>query len=514
MDESLRRAPVGVLETTPDGTVTDTNAAVRSLFDLDGEPAGQPIDEVFPRSVDTTLRESFEGATRVTDFEAYYPELERWFSVSVRHVGESVVVYVREVTSRRRQKQRIERLQAERERGAVIDAAFSEVLGSLVEATSRTEIAATICRKLVDPDRYAFAWAGERTVGGDGISVLASAGETGETFTAVKEALDGSIEILEEQAIETAEVQLAQPIAQDSRVPEDVRVAAFADGIQSILVVPLAYGTTVYGVIALYADRTDAFPERERSRFETLGEVAGFAVSAARNRNLLLSDTVTEVTFGVEGESALVTLAEELQGDVRLDGLVASGDDALLCYVTVTDETSEAESTIPGGAESIDGIANVRSVGTASPGERLEVEVDGSDPLVRVSTLGGSVREATYGSETAEIVVEFPPEGDVRRMVEAVRRDYDVTVRAKHERERSATTAREFRDALDERLTDRQRTVLRTAYLAGYFQSPRDSTAEEVADSLGITGSTLLYHLRASQRTLLDVFFEDELGVS
>jgi hypothetical protein len=93
--------------------------------------------------------------------------------------------------------------------------------------------------------------------------------------------------------------------------------------------------------------------------------------------------------------------------------------------------------------------------------------------------------------------------------VETVTREYDAEFVAKEERERSVTTAREFRDELDDRLTDRQETVLRTAYLADYFDSPRGSTAEEVAASLDITGSTLLYHLRAGQRKLLDVYLEE-----
>jgi hypothetical protein len=61
---------------------------------------------------------------------------------------------------------------------------------------------------------------------------------------------------------------------------------------------------------------------------------------------------------------------------------------------------------------------------------------------------------------------------------------------------------------LDDRLTQRQRTVLQTAYFADYFESPRGSTAEEVATSLDITGSTLLHHLRAGQRKLLDAYLD------
>jgi hypothetical protein len=95
-------------------------------------------------------------------------------------------------------------------------------------------------------------------------------------------------------------------------------------------------------------------------------------------------------------------------------------------------------------------------------------------------------------------------------MADALVREFDAEILAKRDRERSVTTAREYRDELASRLTDRQEAVLRTAYHANYFESPRGSTAEEVADSLDITGSTLLHHLRASQRKLLDAFYETE----
>ena len=57
------------------------------------------------------------------------------------------------------------------------------------------------------------------------------------------------------------------------------------------------------------------------------------------------------------------------------------------------------------------------------------------------------------------------------------------------------------------RLTERQREVLETAYGMGYFERPRTANASEVADELGISGSTLAEHLSAAQRKL----FEDLL---
>jgi hypothetical protein len=52
--------------------------------------------------------------------------------------------------------------------------------------------------------------------------------------------------------------------------------------------------------------------------------------------------------------------------------------------------------------------------------------------------------------------------------------------------------------------------VLRTGYLAGYFDWPRRSTAEEVADTMDISSATLHGHVRKSLRELLDVFFTDD----
>ena len=52
--------------------------------------------------------------------------------------------------------------------------------------------------------------------------------------------------------------------------------------------------------------------------------------------------------------------------------------------------------------------------------------------------------------------------------------------------------------------------MLRTAYLADYFESPRGSTSKEVAETLDITGPTVLYHLRRAQQKLIEAFLNDD----
>lgn len=52
-------------------------------------------------------------------------------------------------------------------------------------------------------------------------------------------------------------------------------------------------------------------------------------------------------------------------------------------------------------------------------------------------------------------------------------------------------------------LTERQQEVLATAHGMGYFEHPKEATAAEVADALGISPSTLTEHLAAARRNLL-----------
>lgn len=60
-----------------------------------------------------------------------------------------------------------------------------------------------------------------------------------------------------------------------------------------------------------------------------------------------------------------------------------------------------------------------------------------------------------------------------------------------------------------DRLTDRQREVLRTAHEMGYFEYPREASAAAVAAELGVGPSTLAEHLAAAQRKLLADLLDD-----
>ena len=61
-----------------------------------------------------------------------------------------------------------------------------------------------------------------------------------------------------------------------------------------------------------------------------------------------------------------------------------------------------------------------------------------------------------------------------------------------------------------DKLTDRQREVIQTAYDLGYYEVPRETSTEAVATELEIDPSTVAEHLQRAERNLLSQFLDTE----
>lgn len=62
-------------------------------------------------------------------------------------------------------------------------------------------------------------------------------------------------------------------------------------------------------------------------------------------------------------------------------------------------------------------------------------------------------------------------------------------------------------EVLITKLADEQLTVLETAYNMGYFDVPREATAQDVADRLDISQSTFSERLRTAERNIFDLIY-------
>jgi hypothetical protein len=255
--------------------------------------------------------------------------------------------------------------------------------------------------------------------------------------------------------------------------------------------------------------------------YGALGSLVARAFEAVQRRRLLVADVVTELRFDVhDADAVLVALADALDTDLRVTGVVPGGA-GLVLYVEVADANPQAV---------VDAVDDVRAVHAAAadgdetgePGvvERVRYVDDSDDgpvfefavsesPARTLVDLDAQVREYRVDPDGGRLTAVVPTDADVRAVRDGVRRRWPASSLVGQETvERTVEHAGGFRGRLREDLTDRQLAVLQSAYHGGYFQWPRESTGEELAESLDVAAPTLHNHLRVAQRKLLDAFFE------
>lgn len=158
------------------------------------------------------------------------------------------------------------------------------------------------------------------------------------------------------------------------------------------------------------------------------------------------------------------------------------------------------------------GSVDVTLLAEYENGGFLEFLVSDDCPAFRLAELGALPREVRGEGGTGRIVAEIPPQRNASAIVAAFLDDHPdtelVTKRGKNAiAPRFSGSA--FRQVLHSHLTDRQREVLRTAFEEGYYNWSRGCTGTDVADELDITSATFSEHIKAAERNLLTVLFED-----
>jgi len=145
-------------------------------------------------------------------------------------------------------------------------------------------------------------------------------------------------------------------------------------------------------------------------------------------------------------------------------------------------------------------------------GGLFEFVVSEGCPAYRLAELGAFPRTVEGVDGQGRIVAEIPSRYDPFAVTEPFLEAHSeftlVAKRTKDTHTQMLTPATVHRSLL-ERLTDRQREVLRTAFEMGYYEWPRDCTGQDVAAELGISAATFSEHVFAAERKLLTFMFEN-----
>jgi predicted DNA binding protein len=402
-----------------------------------------------------------------------------------RTIGHTLVLH--DITER---KQRERRLRKQRDTLEALDRLnqlVREITQAFVTTTSRSAIESVVCDRLNGSDLYAqasivFDPTDEIVVGDGGTDEVAP-------NTSIIIPVSGSEE---------------EPASSDAETLPEV----FDTEYGSWSVVPLGYGRSIYGALVLYTTRSDGFNSRERAVLDQFGDTISQAIDAVENQRLLLADTVTELTFQCP-DSVLAEVAKAADCRLSLNGLVPADEDKLLVYCHISDGSIDRVVEV---VSEIDGITATRVQTDAD--DVVQFTVTDRSALLAFSAGGTNMRTAEIVDEGFEVVAEVTPGADIRALTERVQ-EYcpAATLTAKHDRDRPVETGQQkgmLSQDTSEGFTARQREVFEAAYRAGYFESPRSQTAEEVAESINISSPTFHKHLRRAEEQLGEELFDSD----
>jgi len=209
-----------------------------------------------------------------------------------------------------------------------------------------------------------------------------------------------------------------------------------------------------------------------------------------READIAVDDAAFE-EMGIEG---LVALTDEA-GLLDIEELECRGTGAIVA-ATVEDRLDEAR------LEALDPVDAWEYVGENGDAHLYVVEFTAPDLSERMEGVAEDL-VGTCDPKVDDVGATVSLTGDQETIAAAVAA-YETAGVSTDLQKLGAYEGRE--EPLDD-LTDRQREVVETAYEMGYYDVPRSTSTEAVADRLDVDPSTVAEHLQRAERNLIGQFF-------
>jgi predicted DNA binding protein/CheY-like chemotaxis protein len=397
----------------------------------------------------------------------------------------------------------VQRESAELDRLKTLTRMMRSVNRAVVDVDSRAELDERVCEGFVEVDPYAHTVAGECTAAADEFIPTATCEGDPDVGPLVS---DGGVV---GAALDECEVRVTEAEAVSDTPTERLWTESeAAPEPAAVVTVPVAYRETVLGAVVLLADEQVELSDRERAVLAEIGSTVGNALDSLRTEELVHTDRIVEVELDVaDRDDVFVDLAAEYDCRVALEGLNRSSSDGIACYLTVTTDRSD---DVIEFLATRDAVGHCRTVDDRGDDLLVECAVRSDAVLLSLLDASGNVTEFRANRGRGRVRLEMPPSRDLHRVFDRLREEFDgVDLVSKRTADRSYQSIEGFRASLRTELTDRQNAALEAAFHAGYFDWPRESTAEEVAEGLGIAPPTFHEHLREAERKLADIYFDE-----
>lgn len=390
-----------------------------------------------------------------------------------------------------------------------VNRAIRAITQELIRADTTDEVYEQVCEQLAGIDPHRFTWIAREGIGEGELTVAASAGDGEGYLDAAAITTDASevSSLPSRRAFETNEPQVQNTIFTDPPI-EPWREAALDRGFRASVAVPITYNDRVYGVLNIYADETGAFDQLEVAVLRELGETIGYAVDALARKKALVGDSSVELKFRIANlEAPFLGFVDGTQGSFELESIVQRSDGHIHVFFTLTGVSPDSVLADAGASTA---VVDSTLVTETDDGGVYECTLATATFLPNVLERGVNLHTLLVDDGTASIGLRIPKTADVRNFIETFQDEFGtVELVTRREVDQPVMSADEFKNTVRERLTARQEEVVQTAYFSGFFEWPRESTGGEVADILGVTQPTVNRHIRAGERTLFGLVYED-----
>ena len=480
------------------------------------ELEGVPLTETLPSEIADFLVPNYEAALDGDTSKVVQEigeQIYQFHFIPVRDSDGNVFAALgmsQEITEDRERQRELERQREQLAALNNLNDTVREITDAIINQSTRSEIESIVCEHLAAADSYEFAWIGDVDVATQTVKLRTEAGVDGY--------LDGTTISVDPdnlrslgptgRALRTGELQTAQDVSADTRY-EPWHDQAEQYQFQSSAAIPLVHDDSIYGVLNVYADRKNAFENQERMVVRQLGEIIGHAIAATERKRALMSDEVVKLQFRIQNIFDALGIEGSAQGKIRIDHTVPIGNDEFLVYGRATPDAIESADAI------VDAVPHWVEVNYRDDDGETPFELRISDPpvLSKVAAMGGSIENAVIEDGDYWMTFHVTPSADIRQIIDTVERTYPEAEMVKRQQTVRPDRSSELElNELLSALTDRQQTCLETAVYSGYFEWPRDSSAEDVAQSIGVSPPTFHEHLRKAQKNVFSSLYSSTVN--
>lgn len=475
----------------------DVNPAGETFLDTHGETnwcIGDTANTVFP----SDLRFDLSTNEMEQELEVQENGSPTWY-LRRQHAVEDTMVHGRiiKLTNITGLKQQQQELEAAHERIEIQRDSKDAIRELLVESTLNLQVEESICRLLVEEHECASAWVVQQSSSeSNADEFIAIYGDDNGFLQTTNDPAE-STDIITNEVLESGD-PLTVSIEDDAH--EIIAILEACD-LYSIHSYPLVYDGVLTG--ALTCVRT-APPERlDTELFAEFADALAFKQHIYQQRAMLTADVKIELEIRIADDHVL--------GDLSTSVLPAN--ESIIAHELVTDaETGTYLLEIPAEyrtkfetvVRETEVISSVKAMVEREEKFVYQVELVDQYLGAHVYPYGGIIKSMSATNGTVDITIQFPPSVNIREFANSIQTVWPTAqIRSQYEQ-----TVDQSRNRIFESLTEKQEVALHAAVIAGFFDRPQGANATEVAETLDVSRSTFLHHLRTAERKIFTDAFQ------